>query len=509
MAVIPGQAAPGVVMEGIEKTFPGVRALKGARLSLYPGEVHALMGENGAGKSTLIKTLAGAITPDAGIIRLDGREVTIESPRDAQHLGIAVIYQEFNLIPYLTARENIFLGQERRKLGFFSKPEERRKARALFERLGVPIDPETRCRHLNVAGQQTVEIAKSLSTGARILVMDEPTAALSVQEVEKLFEVIADLRAHGISIVYVSHRMEEIFRIADRITVMRDGETVDTRPASEFSRESLIEMMVGRKLENEFPKESAEMGEKHLEVIGLRRGEEVKDVSLFVRRGEILGLTGLVGSGRTEVARLIFGADARDGGEIRIGGEPVKIRSPRDAIRKGICLLSEDRKAEGLVLGLSARENFGLPNLDRFSDFGLVRHKTERSAFARYIKDLLIKLASPEQRAKTLSGGNQQKVVLAKWLEANSDVIIFDEPTRGIDVGAKYEIYLLMNRLVAQRKAIIMISSELPEVLGMSDRIVVMHEGRISGEIADAAHATQEQILALAVGLKPMQAVRG
>ena len=496
-------------MEGIEKTFPGVRALKGARLSLYPGEVHALMGENGAGKSTLIKTLAGAITPDAGIIRLDGREVTIESPKEAQQLGIAVIYQEFNLVPYLTARENIFLGQEQTKLGFLSRQKERREARALFERLGVPLDPETQIRNLTVAGQQTVEIAKALSTGARILVMDEPTAALSVQEVEKLFEVIADLKAHGISMVYVSHRMEEIFRIADRITVMRDGETVGTRPASEFTRESLIEMMVGRKLENEFPKERAEIGEKRLEVIRLRRGDQIKDVSMFVRRGEILGLTGLVGSGRTELARLIFGADAREAGEIRIEGKPVSIRSPRDAIRKGICLLSEDRKAEGLVLGLSARENFGLPNLDRFSEFGFVRQKTESSAFARYIKELLIKLAGPEQRARTLSGGNQQKVVLAKWLEANSDVIIFDEPTRGIDVGAKYEIYLLMNRLVAQRKAIIMISSELPEVLGMSDRIVVMHEGRISGEITDAANATQKQIMALAIGVKSVPAAHG
>jgi ABC-type sugar transport system ATPase subunit len=509
MTVIAGQQAPVVVMEGIEKSFPGVRALKGARLSLYPGEVHALMGENGAGKSTLIKTLGGAITPDAGMIRLDDREITIKSPREAQQLGIAVIYQEFNLVPYLTARENIFLGQERTKLGFLSRQDERREARALFERLGVRIDSETRCRNLTVAGQQTVEIAKALSTGARILVMDEPTAALSVQEVEKLFEVIADLKAHGISIVYVSHRMEEIFRIADRITVMRDGETVGTRAASEFTRESLIETMVGRKLENEFPKKPAEIGEKHLEAIGLRRGEEVRDVSIFVRRGEILGLTGLVGSGRTEVARLIFGADVLEFGEIRIDGKPVEIRSPRDAIRKGICLLSEDRKAQGLVLGLSARENFGLPNLDRFSDFGLVRHKAEHSAFVHYIRDLLIKLASPEQRARTLSGGNQQKVVLAKWLEANSDVIIFDEPTRGIDVGAKYEIYLLMNRLIAQRKAIIMISSELPEVLGMSDRIMVMHEGRISGEITDAANATQEQIMALAIGVRPVPVAHG
>jgi ribose transport system ATP-binding protein len=497
------RATPILVMEGIEKSFPGVHALKSAGLSLYSGEVHALMGENGAGKSTLIKTLAGAIRPDAGAIQLDGRVVAIRTPKEAQQLGIAVIYQEFNLVPYLTARENIFLGREGSRFGFFSKSEERRETRALFERLGARIDPEARCRDLSVAGQQMVEIAKALSTGARILVMDEPTAALSAQEVEKLFDVIADLRAHGISVVYVSHRMAEIFRVADRLTVMRDGETIDTRPVSEFTRESLIEVMVGRKLENEFPKQVAEIGEKHLEVVGLRRGDGVRNVSFFVRRGEVLGLAGLVGAGRTEVARLVFGADTPDSGEIKLAGERVEIRSPSDAIRKGICLLTEDRKAQGLVLGLSVRENFGLPNLEQFSDYGVIKASDERNAFARFVTDLRIKVASQEQRARTLSGGNQQKVVLAKWLEANGDVLIFDEPTRGIDVGAKYEIYLLMNRLAAQGKSIVMISSELPEVLGMSDRILVMHEGRISGEITDVANATQEQIMALAVGARP------
>ncbi len=492
-------ATPILRMEGIEKTYPGVRALKGASLTLYPGEVHALMGENGAGKSTLIKSLAGAVRPDAGSVRIDGQPVTIRSPKEAQALGVAVIYQEFNLVPYLTARENIFLGREKSRGGFFSKADERQETRALFDRLGVRIDPEARCRDLTVAGQQTVEIAKALSTGARILVMDEPTAALSDQEVEKLFDVIADLKAHGISIVYVSHRMAEIFRIADRITVMRDGETIGSRPASEFTRESLIETMVGRKLENEFPKEPAALGERHLEVVGLKRGDEVRDVSFFVRRGEVLGLAGLVGSGRTAVARIIFGADQPEAGEIRIDGKPVTMRSPRDAIRRGICLLTEDRKEQGLVLGLSVRENFGLPNLDDFSQYGLVDAGAEREAFGGFVRDLKIKIATQEQRARTLSGGNQQKVVLAKWLEANGDVLIFDEPTRGIDVGAKYEIYLLMNRLAAEGKAIIMISSELPEVLGLSDRILVMHEGRITGEITDVANATQEQIMALAV----------
>ncbi len=493
-------ATPLLAMDGIEKSFPGVRALKGASLTLYPGEVHALMGENGAGKSTLIKALAGAVLPDAGRIAIDGRDVAVRTPREAQALGIAVIYQEFNLVPYLTVRENIFLGRERTRAGFFSTTEERRETRTLLERLGAAIDPEARCADLTVAGQQAVEIAKALSTGARILVMDEPTAALSEREVDRLFEVIADLKAHGISIVYVSHRMAEIFRIADRVTVMRDGETIDCRPASAFTRESLIEVMVGRKLENEFPKEHAEIGAAHLEVVGLARGDEVLDVSFSVRRGEVLGLAGLVGAGRTAVARLVFGADAPDAGEIRIDGKVVAMQSPRDAIQHGICLLTEDRKAQGLVLGISVRENFGLPNLDEFSTLGVIDGAGERSAFAGFVRDLRIKVSSQEQHAGTLSGGNQQKVVLAKWLEANSDVLIFDEPTRGIDVGAKYEIYQLMNRLAAEGKAIIVISSELPEVLGMSDRILVMHEGRISGEITDVASATQEQVMALAVG---------
>jgi ABC-type sugar transport system ATPase subunit len=493
-------APPLLVMEGIDKSFPGVRALKGARLELRSGEVLGLVGENGAGKSTLIKVLAGAHAPDAGRIFLDRRETRMGSPLDAQRAGIAVIYQEFNLVPTLTARENIFLGQERTRAGFLSRRREAREAVALFRRMNVRIDPETLCRDLTVAEQQVVEIAKALATKARIIVMDEPSATLTTQEVERLFAIIRELKGRGIGTVYISHRLEEVFQIADRVTVMRDGEHIATRPVGELTRASLIEMMVGRSLESEFPAKRSAPGEPLLEVAGLTRRGAVSDVSFTLSRGEILAITGLVGAGRTEVARLLFGADRPDAGTIACRGRPLRLRSPRDAIRNGICLLTEDRKGQGLVLGLSVRENFGLPNLPRWSVAQFVRLRREREACARYVNDLKIKVPHQEQRAKNLSGGNQQKLVLAKWLASESEVVIFDEPTRGIDVGAKYEIYLLMQDLVARGKGILMISSELPEVLGMSDRILVMHEGRITGEIADVAAATPEDVMELAVG---------
>jgi ABC-type sugar transport system ATPase subunit len=493
-------SAPLLVMEGIEKSFPGVRAVKNARLDLYAGEVLALLGENGAGKSTLIKVLAGAVARDGGTIRLGGRPAAISSPLDARRAGIAVIYQEFNLVATLSARENIFLGRERTRAGFFSRRRENAEARALFARVGVRIDPESLCRDLTIAQQQVVEIAKALSLGARIIVMDEPSATLTSQEADRLFAVIGELKAAGIAVIYISHRLEEVFRIADRATVMRDGEAIGTRRVRDLTRESLIEMMVGRPIEKEFPKAAARLGEPRLVVEGLARAGSVRGVSFCVRRGEVLGLTGLVGAGRTEVARLIFGADRRDGGAIRLDGRLLRIRSPRDAIRQGICLLTEDRKSQGLVLGLAVRENFSLPNLGRFSRAGFVCRRREREAFARHAGNLSIKVPSDGVPTRNLSGGTQQKVVLAKWLESNSEVIIFDEPTRGIDVGTKYEIYLLINDLAAAGKSIIMISSELPEVIGMSDRILVMHEGCVSGEIADPRSATQEQILALAVG---------
>ena len=487
-------------MRGIRKSFPGVKALRGVSLLLGEGEVLALLGENGAGKSTLIKVLAGAHRADEGSILIDGRDVEFHLPHDARDAGVGVIYQEFNLVPGLTAADNIFLGQEMTRGGFVAEKEQNAAAAKLFQRLQVEVDPAALCRDLTVAQQQIVEIAKALAFDARIIVMDEPSATLTPQEVERLFGVVRELRAQGIGVIYISHRLDEIFEIADRVTVLRDGEGVGTNPIGELTRESMIEMMVGRKLENEFPKERHVAGEARLVVKGLRRAPRVKDVSLTVRSGEIVSLTGLVGAGRTEAARLIFGADGREAGTIALDGRELAIRSPRDAIAAGICLLTEDRKAQGLVLGQSVQANFGLPNLESFASGGLVDQRRESDRFAGFVESLKIRIANHEQAAQTLSGGNQQKVVLAKWLEKNAEVIIFDEPTRGIDVGAKYEIYLLMNRLASEGKAILMISSELPEVLGMSDRILVMHNGGIAGEITDVENATQEEIMHLAVG---------
>jgi ABC-type sugar transport system ATPase subunit len=490
---------PLLSMRGICKSFPGVQALADVDLDLYPGEVLALLGENGAGKSTLIKVLAGAHCPDAGTIALDGHPVSLPDPLAARRAGIGVIYQEFSLVPWLSARANVFLGQEQARLGFLAHRDERRRARALFERLGIAIDPETPCAELSVARQQAVEIARALAFRARVLVMDEPSAALPAQEVERLFAVIRDLKAQDIGIIYVSHRLEEVFALADRVTVLRDGRHVATRPIAEVTRERLIELMVGRKLENEFPPRRVTPGAPRLEVCGLRGGM-VRGVSFAVRAGEVVGLTGLVGAGRTETARLVFGADRAEGGTVAVDSQPVTIRGPHDAIRQGVCLLTEDRKGQGLVLGRSVRENFTLASLPDFARLGFVNARRERTALARYIEALRIRLATAEQPVEQLSGGNQQKVLLARWLQARSRVILFDEPTRGVDVGARYDIYLLINELAAQGKAVLLISSELPEVLGMADRILVMRAGRVAGEVA-AAGATQEQVFRLAAGL--------
>ncbi|MBL9174698.1 MAG: sugar ABC transporter ATP-binding protein [Verrucomicrobiales bacterium] len=486
-------------MRGIMKSFPGVRALRGVDLTLNRGEVLALLGENGAGKSTLMRVLGGAHAADAGTLHVDGCSTVFRTPEDSRRAGVAVIYQEFNLVPGLSAMENIFLGRETSRVGFVSGSEESRATRALFGRLGANFDPRTPCRTLTTAQQQLVEIAKALAFEARILVMDEPTAALTAHEVERLFGIIRELRRQGLGIIYISHRLDEIDLIADRITVLRDGRNVGEAPAGGISRTALIGLMVGRELKDEFPPRSSVPGNTRLEVHGLGRGQVVRDISFSVRRGEILAMTGLIGAGRTETARLIFGADPRDCGEIRLDGNILDIRSPRDAIRSGIGLLTEDRKLQGLVLRHSVLENFGLPNLERFSHRGFLKLGIEREDFADYARRLGIRIPGPEERAGNLSGGNQQKVVLAKWLARNCEVLIFDEPTRGIDVGAKYEIYRLMNELAAAGKALIMISSELPEVLGMADRILVLRQGRVAGEIADARQATQEEILHLAV----------
>ena len=491
---------PLLSMRGITKSFPGVKALCGVDLTIEAGEVLALMGENGAGKSTLIRVLGGAHQPEAGEVRIADQPLRLRHPADARAAGIAVIYQEFNLVPALSAAANVVLGAEPRHFGGITRPgAERELARRLFADLGVDIDPDTRCDQLSVAEQQCVEIAKALSSDARVIVMDEPTAALSPREVEGLHRMIRRLTARGIAIIYVSHRLEEVFALADRITVLRDGASVGTWKRADLDRARLIEAMVGRPLDQEFPPRQVTRGAERLVVRGLRRAPRVRDVSFTVHAGEILGFAGLIGAGRTETARLIFGADRREAGEIMLDGKRLDLRSPRDAIAHGIGLLTEDRKRQGLVLGLGVRENFGLPNLGLFSTAGCIHQGKERTAFAGYVDTLRIRIPHQDQLARNLSGGNQQKVVLAKWLMRDCKVVIFDEPTRGIDVGAKFEIYQLMNDLAARGAAVVMISSELPELIGMADRLLVMHDGRVRGEIPDARSATQERIMELAV----------
>ena len=491
-------ASPVLEMSGIDKAFPGVQALTAASFELRRGEIHALVGENGAGKSTLIKILTGVYRADRGIIRLSGRKVEFKTPIDARQSGIAAIYQEFTLVNALPVRANLFLGGAQVRYGVIDAGYERKRSQEIFERLGVKIDSDTMVSRLNVAQQQLVEVARALLAEATILVMDEPTAALTPREVESLFAVLTDMTKRGISVIFVSHRLDEVYALADRITVMRDGHTVITCDTSAMPRQQLIEHMVGRPIKDEFPKTPAQQGQCALEVRHLSGGR-VNDVSFCVRDGEVLGIAGLMGSGRTDLLRLIFGADRRVAGEILRRGRPVDIRSPRDAIRHGVCLLTEDRKAEGLVLTASAKDNFALPNLGSWSRLSFINHRRETSRFSARVEELQIRTAGPYQLAAFLSGGNQQKLLVARWLETDSQVIMFDEPTRGIDVGAKYEMYLLISRLAALGKAIVIVSSELPEILGISDRILVMRGGRIAGEITNATKATQEQIMAMAV----------
>jgi ribose transport system ATP-binding protein len=489
---------PVLEMRRIKKTFPGVVALDGVDFELRRGEVHILLGENGAGKSTLMKILSGAYQKSAGQIILDSGEVEIKNPRDAQTLGISIIYQEFNLIPQLSVGANIFLGREPSRLpGVIDRRAISRAATKVLNSLGVSINPRRLVKDLRVAEQQMVEVAKALSLDARILIMDEPTAALAEHEIVELFATIRRLKAKGVSIVYISHRIEELFEIGDRVTVLRDGRSIGTYNVRDVSKAELIRLMVNRELTEQFPKEMVTRGEEVLRVEGLCT-DSLKDITLSLHRGEILGIAGLLGAGRTELARAIFGLDKIESGAIFINGKRQKINSPRRAINFGIGFLTEDRKAQGLVPLLSVKENVCLPSLDTFSTWGIVNAGEEERAADRFVKNLRIRTPSIDQKVLYLSGGTQQKVVLSKWLCSQADILVFDEPTRGVDVGAKNEIYRLMNGLTGSGVAIVMISSELPEVLGMSDRILVMRGGRITGEFP-ASEATQERVLQCAL----------
>jgi ribose transport system ATP-binding protein len=489
-----------VEMTGITKDFPGVHALSEASFELRPGEVHALVGENGAGKSTLMKILAGIYAPDAGVIRYKGDEVQVPNPRTARDLGISMIHQELNLMPHLTVAENIFLGREPRgRLRFLLDDRQLNKqTRELIGHLHLRLDPRARVGDLKIAQQQMVEIAKALSLNAEVLVMDEPTAALTDTEIEELFRIIRELRASGVGIVHISHRLEELKQISDRVTVMRDGRYIATLDTAEASIPAIINMMVGRTIYEEAPEIPQRADDVVLEVRGLTRGRMVRNVSFALHRGEILGVAGLVGAGRTEVVRAIFGADRLEAGEIYVHGQRVDIRSPADAVKLGIGYLSEDRKRFGLALGMDVETNIVLAAFRKFlTSFGRINTRLTRAAAAKQVKDLGIKTPSIRQRVRNLSGGTQQKVVVGKWLTADTEILIFDEPTRGIDVGAKNEIYHLLNELVREGKSIIMVSSELPEILRMSHRIIVMCEGRLTGELSGAT-ATQEEIMTYA-----------
>ena len=496
-------------MRAITKAFPGVLALDRVNLRVRPASVHVLVGENGAGKSTLMKVISGEYAVDAGELHFDGVRIEGQDTKAALDLGIAMIHQELSPVLDMTIAENIFLGREpvlersaltrslARVVSFVDYARMYADTQALLDRLGLKYSPHLKMRELSIAGMQLIEIAKATSRKAKLVIMDEPTSAISDTEVEMLFSQIADLKADGVAVIYITHKMDEIFRIADDITVIRDGCYVDSGPASQFDEARLISLMVGRTISNIFPKVDVERGDTVLEVRGLSRNGVFRNVSFSVRKGEILGLAGLVGAGRTEVARAIFGLDAIDGGEIVLNGQVIRPKSPREAIAAGIAMVSEDRRAEGLVLCRSVLENISLANLKKFAPRLLINGQEEQSAATEMSKILKIKTPNLASNAGNLSGGNQQKIVLAKWLLGDLKVLILDEPTRGIDVGSKSEIHRLMTEFASKGLAIIMISSELPEILGMSDRVVVMHEGVVTGEI-DREHASQENLMRLA-----------
>ena len=485
-----------LTMKGIDKSFPGVHALDHVDLEIRKGEVHALMGENGAGKSTLMKVLTGIYSKDSGSITYEGKEVEFTSPRDAQDAGIVIVHQELNMLNHLTVAQNIFIGREIMNGKLINDAKMNEEAAKLFKQLNIDIDPKEKMGNLTVGKQQMCEIAKAISHEAKVIIFDEPSAALTEAEIEELFKIIRDLRDKQLGIVYISHRMDEIKVITDRVTVMRDGSYVGTLITKDCTKDDIINMMVGRVI-YEDPKTESNVAPDApvvLKVEHLNAGKMVQDVSLELHKGEILGFSGLLGAGRTETARALFGADPKESGDIYVNGKKVDIKSPMDAVKCGIGYLSEDRKRYGIVVAKSVAENSTMASMENFMNGIFINKKKENEIAKKYVNDLKTKTPGVDQLVVNLSGGNQQKVVIAKWLVRNCDILIFDEPTRGIDVGAKSEIYHLMNELVAEGKSIIMISSEMTEILRMSDRIVVMCEGKKTGEI-DISEATQENIM--------------
>jgi ribose transport system ATP-binding protein len=496
-------ATPVLEMVGITKRFHGVPALKNVNLTIYPGEVHALMGENGAGKSTLMKILAGAYIADDGEIRINGQPLKITDPAIARQAGINLIYQELNVAPNLTVAENIFMGSELRRGQFLDREGMRREAEQVLQSLGASFAPDDLVSTLSIAEQQQVEIARALKDNSRILVMDEPTAALSDRETERLFEVIRKLRSDGIAIIYISHRMEEVYALANRVSVLRDGEYIGSLNRNEISPERLVQMMVGRPMQDFYEHQrQTNPGAVVLEVRNISDGRKVKPTNLELHAGEIVGLAGLVGAGRTELSRLIFGADRKASGEVFLNGKKLNINSPGDAIAAGIGYVPEDRKDQGLFLEMSSQKNIVLNTLQQNSQAGIINWGSLGKIAAEAVENFSIRLANLEIRAVDLSGGNQQKLLLARWLAIKPRVLMLDEPTRGVDIGAKSEIYRIISDLAAQGIAVLMVSSELPEIVGLSDRVLVMREGELVGELGGSTgrEITQENIMAYATG---------
>lgn len=489
-------------IDNITKEFPGVKALKGVSFNIKRGEVHALVGENGAGKSTLMKILSGVYAPTTGTIRLDQKEVTFKDPKQAQQLGVSIIHQEFSLIPYLSGVDNIFLGREKRHAnGLLDRKEMRKKAQEILRRLDADIDINKPVAHLSVANQQFIEIAKAISIDTKVLIFDEPTASLTGKEIDKLFELIDKLKADGVTIIYISHHLDEILKMCNRFTCLRDGEFVGTKDVKSSTKQDIVKMMVGREIVNAFPEKPVKISNEEVFLdVKKMNNKQIHDIQFHLKKGEIIGMAGLVGSGRTEVVRALIGADDAEEKEVYINGQKVSIKNPTDALAHGIALIPESRKTQGLVLSQSIKNNISIPILKELSNVvRIINRKKENEVVEASIRDLLIKTPSSTQLVKNLSGGNQQKVVLAKWLNTDCKILIFDEPTRGIDIGAKEEIYKLMRKLADEGLSVIMISSELPEILGMSDRVLVMHKGRIKGELL-GSEATSEKVMYFATG---------